>query len=419
MPNPMHQYRDAAGCGVFSRGGRRLPIRTDVRALEAIGPTARRTRERPSWKRRLQAIIAAHNDRHATKPKSVSFETQSVRASSLFRSFRDLHALGYKIRNPYCLGGRHVRALMEDWTAAQPRTRRSTLSPATIQTELSHLRTFSEWIGKPGMVFPAGAYVADPERVARRSAATTDRGWTAHAVEPERLIEAITDHDAWVGAQLRLARAFGLRVKEAVMIQPRLAERPAGETPTTPGFTGPHLEVDRGTKGGRLRHIPIDTPAKRTALDAAKALVRSDAQFLANPTRSLVQNLDRLGNVMKKFGVTKRMLGVTAHGLRHEYAGDRFEVFAGVAAPVRGGATTDPATDRQARLSVAEELGHSRVQVVATYLGQSAVMRSSGPGRSLPHAGIEDERRRPADTNPGKVGVARIEEEVSLGRDKD
>ena len=49
-----------------------------------------------------------------------------------------------------------------------------------------------------------------------------------------------------------------------------------------------------------MRRVPIDTPVKRAALEAAKALVRSESQFLANPTRSLVQNLKRLRNVMKR-----------------------------------------------------------------------------------------------------------------------
>ena len=41
---------------------------------------------------------------------------------------------------------------------------------------------------------------------------------------------------------------------------------------------------------------------------------------------------------MKKFGVTQKALGVTPHGLQHEYAGERYEAVAGAAPPVRGGA---------------------------------------------------------------------------------
>jgi len=138
-----------------------------------------------------------------------------------------------------------------------------------------------------------------------------------------------------------------------------------------------------------LRCIPIDMTAKREALDAAKAMVGSDSQFLADPSRTLVQNLNRLANVMKKFGVTHEALGVTPHGLRHEYAGDRYEALAGVASPVRGGASTDSATDDGARLQVAEELGHSRTQVTCAYLGQSAAMRSK-VARRPPAADADD-----------------------------
>ena len=357
--------------------------RTEARLRNALGPPPRHGGRRQSWKRALQEILWTHNDRHATKPKSVSFKTQSERAAGLFRCFRDLHALGYKIRNPYCLGGRHVHALVQDWTSPEPRARRRTLSPSMVQTELSHLRTLASWIGKPGLVLPAESYVADPALVARRSAAIEDRSWPAHGVDPQSTIEEITAHDPWIGAQLRLARAFGLRIKEAVMIQPRLAERPARDESTQSAGAADFLAVKRGTKGGRLRLVPIDSSVKRDALDAAKALVTTDSAFLADPARTLVQNLNRLTNVMKKFGVTQETLGVTPHGLRHEYAGNRYEALAGVPPPVRGGGATDRASDATARLQVAEELGHARRQISSAYLGRPRTERSheraSGP----------------------------------------
>jgi integrase len=399
----------SAGVPRRERGQREI----EARLRGALGPPPRRRGGRQSWKRVLQDLLWTHNDRHAVKPKSVSFKTQSERAAGLFRCFRDLHALGYKVRNPYCLGGRHVRALVKDWTSPEPRARRRTLSPSMVQTELSHLRTLAGWIGKPGLVLSTDSYVADPALVTRRSAATEDRGWPAREVDPDRMIEDIAIHDPWVGAELRLARAFGLRVKEAVMIQPRLAERPGGDAASPSEVAGPYLEVKRGTKGGRLRRVPIDTAAKRTALDAAKALLTTDAQYLADHARTLAQNLDRLTNVMKRFGLTRQALGVTPHGLRHEYAGDRYEVFAGVPAPVRGGAGTDPATDLRARLQVAKELGHARAQIANAYLGRP-------PGRrafSLPHARVEEERRRPPDADSREGGVARIQQVILLGGD--
>ena len=162
-----------------SRGARYgLPLsakRSNARLREMLGPPPRYGgRHRPSWKRALQEILWQHNEKHASKPKSVSAKTQEERACSLFRCFADLHALGYKIRNPYCLGGRHISALVEDWVSPQPRARRSTLSPATIQSELSALRTLATWIGKPGLVLPAERYVSDPALVTRHYAATRD-----------------------------------------------------------------------------------------------------------------------------------------------------------------------------------------------------------------------------------------------------
>lgn len=305
-----------------------------------------------------------HNDRHAVKPKGVSFKTREERANALFRCFRDLRALGYKIQNPQCLGGRHVQALVGDWTAEQPRSRERTLSPAMIQSELSHLRTFADWIGKAGLVLPAESYVDSPALVRRRYIAAEDKSWQARGVDPDTLIEQIAAHDPWVAAQLRVARAFGLRVKEAVMLQPHRAAKP--DEASTPHR---YLEVMRGTKGGRLRVVPIDTEPKRAALDAARKLVGRESGHLGNPARDLKQNLDRLHYVMRKFGVTRRALGITAHGLRHGYAADRYEKLSGTPAPVRGGHIADRDADLRARLGVAEQLGHGRPEIAGVYVG--------------------------------------------------
>ena len=72
---------------------------------------------------------------------------------------------------------------------------------------------------------------------------------------------------------------------------------------------------------------------------------------------------------MPRFGVTKRQLGITAYGLRHQYANDRYEDFAGAPAPVRGGDRLDREVDRSARLQVAGELGHARENISTAYLG--------------------------------------------------
>ncbi len=60
-----------------------------------------------------------------------------------------------------------------------------------------------------------------------------------------------------------------------------------------------------------------------------------------------------------------------AHGLRHAYAQDRYKKLTGWECPKRGGPTTKELTDEQkqidttARLTVSEELGHSRKMILA------------------------------------------------------
>ena len=77
----------ASGGAALTRRNRQQP-RTEARLRNALGPPPQRGGRRQSWKRALQDILWEHNDRHATKPKSVSFKTQSERAAGLFRCFR-------------------------------------------------------------------------------------------------------------------------------------------------------------------------------------------------------------------------------------------------------------------------------------------------------------------------------------------
>jgi integrase len=81
--------------------------------------------------------------------------------------------------------------------------------------------------------------------------------------------------------------------------------------------------------------------------------------------------------VLRRFEITKAALGVTAHGLRHQHANDRYEELSGEPSPVRGGAGAGDA-DGAARMAVSSELGHGRIEITDAYLGQSAVMRSKG-----------------------------------------
>jgi integrase len=303
------------------------------------------------WRDELAQILAHFNHRHAVKDKDVSHKTREDRADFYFAFFRELRSnddVRMKVQ-PRNLGNRQVAFMVGRWVARG-------LEPGTIQLFLSYLRTFVEWIGHSGMVLSAAEYVDDPARITRSFAAVEDKSWSAHGVIPDAKIAEVSAFDAYVGCQLLMALRYNMRVREAIMCIPHAAE-----------IDG-QLEIKRGTKGGRQRFVPIDTPEKRAALEAAKALVASGAH-LGRPGRTLKQNLRRFRYVMQRFGITKADLGVTAHGLRHEYANDRYQQFAGTPSPVRGGAPIEREADRTARLRVAEELGHSRGSISSAYLG--------------------------------------------------
>src|SRR5262245_62909320 len=136
------------------------------------------------------------------------------------------------------------------------------------------------------MIQESGAYVSDPARLRRTYVALYDRSWSAAGLDAGAIVQAVFAHDPHCGAMLDLMLAFGLRVKEALMLRPHLAVVAASAT----GLPSPraewYLEVVRGTKGGRRRFVPIDSEAKRKALERAQQLVWEGAHR-CNPRLAL------------------------------------------------------------------------------------------------------------------------------------
>lgn len=341
------------------------------------------------WKEQLNEILERHNGNHASQCKVISHSTRQARSQGLHRAFTLLRELGFK-PEPGNLAGRHVTALVAYW-AAQPeppglepempatiaRLQRPH-SAAYIQQQLSFLRVYAAWIGKPGLVRAAEHYVNDPKVVRRSYAALEDKGWEGHGVPVEPLLERVSTLDARVGVQLRLMIAFGLRRKEAVMFCPHLAEVPAYALPERQRAERyvAFLRIHRGTKGGRLRYAAVRTEGQRQALEAARTLARHDGDHIGHPGLTLKQSLDLFSNAVRAVGLTKKDLGVTPHGLRHQFAGDLFFEIAHAQPPVRGGeAFPDRATMEDAYRQVARQLGHNRPHISSAYLGSPVAGR--------------------------------------------
>lgn len=164
-------------------------------------------------------------------------------------------------------------------------------------------------------------------------------------------------------------KPFGLRVKEAIMIRPHQCVVDGQLAATYACDAANYVEVVRGTKGGRRRLIPIDSDVKREALDRARRFVARTTDSMADPRLSLKQAYRHFYYVLGRAGLTRGQLGVTAHGLRHQYANDKYEGVTGEPSPVRGGEGTSE-RNATARTEIAADLGHSRLQITNAYVGR-------------------------------------------------
>lgn len=301
-----------------------------------------------SWKASLAAVLKEHNG--ARRDGAVaSFATQDKRADVLYAGFKRLHELGFRMEAVHSLRGKHIEALANDWHARG-------FSASTLHNSLSIFRTFAEWIGKAGMVRGIEHYLGSGA-AARSSIAREDKSWSGRGVDVAAKIEAVRQKDARVALQLQLQLAFGLRAREAMQLRPHIADQ------------GTYLSITHGTKGGRDRVEPIRTPEQRALRDMAKTFCATRSSSTSDPQRKLAEWKNHYYQVVRSCGISRKD-GITSHGLRHQYANERFRELTGSDSPVRGGPPVDREIDRAAREVVAEELGHSREGVTTHYLGR-------------------------------------------------
>lgn len=150
-----------------------------------------------------------------------------------------------------------------------------------------------------------------------------------------------------------LARNLGLRSKEASLLDARKALKQATEN----GF----VRIKDGTKGGRLREIPITSDRQLQALRVA-AQAQGTASAVMPPDVNWKQW--RQGELR----IVREAIG-GLHELRSAFACERYESITGHGAPCTGAQILDRDVDYGARLIVSEELGHGRIDVVSEYVG--------------------------------------------------
>ncbi len=273
-----------------------------------------------------------------------SHATKADRKASLTRAAHTLHdELGYRHFKSFTqLKQHHVKALVNHWFSKG-------LTPAAQKNYMSHIRWAAECIGKANMIpfntelgIERRQYINNDDKSLRP---------TAHQ------ISQIKNEHMRVSFQLQ--KEFGLRREEALKIQPSRADQ------------GYRLRL-KGSwcKGGREREIPINNSAQRQILNEAKKLAGQG---------SMIPKDTNYKQWVKTYENTTREVGLGhTHGLRHAYAQDRYEQLTGRKSPAVEGSKRnglgdqDREQDEQARLIIARELGHDRVEITANYLGSKS-----------------------------------------------
>jgi site-specific recombinase XerC len=309
-----------------------------LRISATVRPQVAKNNEDTSMKNLIFSLrqICRHN-------RDGSHKTQADRERMLILIGKQLLEMGYRLETAGSLATRHIEALVSRWTKEE-------LNPGSIKNRMSALRWLACKINKASIVARANdAYgIADRQLVTNE-----DKGRTLTEGE----IEAITD--PFTQMSLRLQAAFGLRREESIKFQPDWADR------------GDRLVLKASwTKGGRLREIPIRTETQRALVDEAKALAKSTPRGSLIARETYVAQLQCFKYQCDKAGIHH------VHGHRHRYAQHRYWELTGRACPSAGGPTSRrlvgdaKAIDRVARLTISAELGHSREQVTAVYLGR-------------------------------------------------
>ncbi len=270
-----------------------------------------------------------------------SYTTRHARQAILTQIANQLHALGFRDMKATSLKTKHVMALVEHWKS-------QSLSAGTIKNRMTELRWWAEKVNK------ANVMARDNEHygIARRQYVTNvNHGRTLTDGDLTKVTDSYTQ------LSLKLQAAFGLRREESIKLRPEWADG------------GDRLTLKASwTKGGREREIPIRNEQQRNALDEARQLAGKGSLIPADKT--YVQQLQRFRAQCQAAGIYH------VHGHRHKYAQDRYRELTGWLCPAQGGPKSKQLTleqkglDRQARLTISEELGHSRERIVATYIGR-------------------------------------------------
>ncbi|WP_122284200.1 integrase domain-containing protein [Pseudomonas syringae group genomosp. 3] len=242
---------------------------------------------------------------------------------------------------------------------------RGELATATAQNRLSSVnRIMAALRGDQYVKVPSPSKALGMQRTTVRT--TAPQGQDREQVM--RIVEELREQHPRSAAIALLARATGMRLREAILADlPRL-KREAEHYGK--------FNIQDGTKGGRCgatapRWITVDEHIRDTLKFAEQVSPEGSRNLLAPDERYL--DFQR-GIVRPARDIlhTHNLKGF--HELRAAYACERYEQITRHLAPINGGRCyqLDRRLDQEARAQISCELGHGRIDVVSAYIGGRA-----------------------------------------------
>lgn len=310
----------------------------------------------------IERQIQPHLRQRASGDGVCSTKTARERRGHILGTVACLWQLGYRIRKLDSLDKRHIDALMTHWESEG-------LSAEFLHNRASVLRTLAGWLGKRHLVGDLSDYFPK-ERTRRKTSTDEDLSCKGKGIDPIKVIAMARTIDERLAAMLAMQHAFGLRVKESIEIRPANSVVEGGD----------FIEVYSGTKGGKLRRIPLTDDYQRTTLAWVRQVAAggktgrlrwTDTTWRQAQNRYYYLVRDRLG-------ISKAHSDFTSHGFRHSYAHKSYEDRTGHPPPVvvekgQRRLVPPPGLDREthqrASLAVSRALGHERLSATPPYLG--------------------------------------------------
>ncbi|RGE41343.1 hypothetical protein DZC30_18720 [Comamonas testosteroni] len=289
------------------------------------------------------------------RARVVSAKTTTKYVLATHMMIDELSNTGVKLYSVDDLTSRHLLNVMRKWESKG-------MASSSLATYFSVLKRFMSWVGVRLSYESVHDVLVDPKRGKRVMSATESRAWSANGVDFKKVLQKVHDIDALVALQLEMIAAFGLRVMESCAMRPVECDR------------GNHLAITYGAKGGRGRVVPIKSAYQREVLDKAKSFAAKHNGFLRSNRYNQQQAKRRFYYVLEQVKVSKSETGVTAHGLRHEFANDLYTQKTGQESPVNHGKRVPALQDLEARKEITEALGHSRIAITSSYLGSHVQM---------------------------------------------